>query len=102
MPYKMPNQRILRMQFEDLVYNYEQATLKIRDFLKLGDNPNPKSVFVPQRSMANTQLILKYPQYKKDVEYIESHLSEYLFDFSKYPAPDHTGEMFMGKSNLKK
>lgn len=94
--------KILRIHFEELVYDYEKGTKKIREFLGLTDNPHPQTIFVPNRSMANTQLILKFPQYQKDIEYIEKSLSEYLFDFSNYPAPDHTGEMFMGKSKLNK
>lgn len=102
MPYKDPDHRICRLNFEEMVYDYENATRKIRDFLHLSDNPHPRTVFDPELSINNTQLILKFPQYQKDVEYIERELSEYLFDFSRYPRPNNTGKMFMGKSPLNK
>lgn len=102
MPYKEPDERILRLNFEEMVYDYDKATRKIRKFCNLPENPRPLSVFDPKMSINNTQLILKFPQYKKDVEYIERELPEYLFDFDKFPKPDNTGKMFMGKSPLNK
>lgn len=101
-PYQQPNDRICRLNFEDMVYDYDNATAKVRKFLNLPDNPRPKSVFDPALSVNNTQLILKFPQYQKDVEYIERELPEYLFDFSRFPKPDNLGKMFMGKSPLNK
>lgn len=102
MPYKENNQRVLRMHFEEMVYDYDNATKKIREFLNLGENKKPFSIFDPKLSINNTQLILKFPQYADDVKYIEEHLPEYLFDFSRYPKPDNSGKMFMGKSPLNK
>lgn len=102
MPYKEKNDRILRMHFEEMVYDYPNATKKVREFLNLGENKRPYTVFDPKLSVNNTQLILKFPQYADDVKYIEEHLSEYLFDFSRFPKPDNSGKMFMGKSPLNK
>lgn len=102
MPYKEENARILRMNFEEMVYDYDNATIKIEKFLNLGENKRKLTIFDPRLSINNTQLILKFPQYKDDVKYIEDNLSEYLFDFSRYPKPDNSGEMFMGKSPLNK
>ena len=97
-PYKKPHERVLLLRFEDMVYNYENTTKQIRDFLHLPDNPNPKSVFDPALSMANTQLWKRFPQYQEDIEYIERELPEYLFDFRGCPAPDLNKQMFRGKS----
>jgi len=102
MPYKKDNERILRLHFEEMIYDYDNATSKVRKFCDLPDNPRPFSVFDPKLSVNNTQLVLKFPQYKDDVAYIERELSEYLFDFSRFPKPDNSGEMFMGKSPLNK
>ena len=96
-PYKQVEDRIFRVQFEDMVYNYDEATYRLRKFLSLGDNPAPRSVFNPDKSMANTQVWKRYPQFAKDIEKIESELKEYLFDFSGYPEPDKKAEMFFGK-----
>lgn len=101
-PANPDDERILRIHFEDMVYNYDNATKIIRDFCGLPDNPRPLSIFNPKLSIANTQLILRFPQYAEDVKYIEENLSEFLFDFTKYPTPDNSGKMFMGKSPLNK
>lgn len=97
-PYKEKNERVLLMQFEDLVYNYDSSTKRIRDFLHLGENPNPKKIFDPSLSMANTQVWKRYPEFKSDIDYIEDELKDYLFDFEGYPEPDHNAKMFSGKS----
>ena len=97
-PYKEKNDRILRLQFEEMVYDYDSATKKIRDFLHLPQNPNPKSIFDPALSIANTQVFKRYTQYADDIAYIERELGEYLFDFEKYGEVKITGEMFVGKS----
>lgn len=101
-PYKEPHERILVLQFEDLVYNYDITTKKLRDFLNLPENPNPKSIFDPSLSIANTQVWKRFPQYDNDIKYIEDNLSEYLFDFSGFDVPDPNSKMFFGKSPLHK
>ena len=97
-PYKEKNDRILSIKFEDMVYHYEETTKQIRDFLHLPENPNPKLVFDPAISMPNTQVWKRFPQYAKDIEYIEKELPEYLFDYTGCPEPDKNGKMFSGKS----
>lgn len=97
-PYKEKNERILCLRFEDLVYHYDFATKKLRDFLHLGDNPNPKSIFDPSLSMANTQIWKRFPEFNKDVERIERELKEYLFDYEGCPEPDVNAKMFSGRS----
>ena len=97
-PYLQPHPRILRLRFEDMVYEYDKTTAKLREFLHLSANPHPKSVFDPDLSIANTQVFKRYPQFTEDVKKIEEALPEYLFDFSKYPEPDFSKKMFYGKS----
>ena len=101
-PYKNPNDNILLLHFEELVYDYEAATKKVREFCGLGENPRPLSIFDPKISMPNTQLFLRFPEYQEDMRYIEEQLPEYLFHFENYPKPDLSGEMFEGKSPLNK
>lgn len=97
-PYTIPNERILSLQFEELVYHYDEATKKIQDFLNLPENPNPKSIFDPAISMPNTQVWKRFPQFADDIKYIEQELPEYLFDYTGCPEPDPNGKMFVGKS----
>ncbi len=101
-PYKNEDSRILKIKFEDMVYNYDETTKKINKFCGLGENPRPFTVFNPKLSIANTQLKLRYPEYSDDIKYIEDNLTEYLFNFEDYPTPDISGKMFMGKSPLNK
>lgn len=97
-PYLQDNPRILRLRFEDLVYEYDKTTAILREFLHLPENPRPKSVFDPSLSIANTQVFKRFPQFVEDVKKIEVALPEYLFDFSKYLEPDFSKNMFFGKS----
>lgn len=97
--YNQQTDRILRLKFEDMVYNYDETTAKIDSFLNV-KNVNRKSVFKPEMSAANTNLIRKFPEFAEDVKKIESELSEYLFNFDKYESLDTGGKMFFGKSPL--
>lgn len=97
-PYKDKDERVLRLQFEELVYHYDETTEKIKKFLSLGENPNPKSIFDPSISMPNTQVWKRYPHLAKDIEYIEKELPEYLFNYTGCPEPDFNAPMFVGKS----
>ena len=97
-PYKDPDKNILIIQFEDMVYDYWNTTEKIRKWLCLPENKNQKSVFDPALSIANTQTFKRFPQFADEVKKIEDSLSEYLYDFSRFPTPDLSGEMFFGKS----
>lgn len=101
-PYTEPHERVLSIKFEDMVYHYNETTARLREFLHLPDNPNPKSIFNPAISMPNTQVWKRFPQFAKDVEYIEKELPEYLFDYTGCPEPDPNGKMFYGKSPLNK
>lgn len=94
-PYNDANPRILKVQFEDLVYEYETTSKKIMGFLGLSENKHPKTWFDPSKSIANTQVFKRYPNFTEDIKKIEEALPEYLFDFSKYPAPDFNKEMFL-------
>ncbi len=97
-PYLEDDPRILRIRFEGMVYEYDKTSKLIRDFLKLPENPAPRSVFDPDLSIANTQVFKRFPQFADDVRKIEKELPEYLFDYSPYPEPDLTKRMFYGKS----
>ncbi len=94
-PYTIPNPRILNIRFEDLIYEYENTTQRLRDFLSLPENPKPRTLFNPDLSIANTQVFKRYTQFAEDVHRIEDALPEYLYDFSKYPEPDFSKKMFL-------
>lgn len=85
---------VLYIKFEELVYEYESTTTKIKSFLKLGEHKSPKAHFLPERSMANTRLFDKGCKYNDDIRKIEERLPDYLFDFDKYPNAKAEGDMF--------
>ena len=101
-PYSKPNKRILNIQFEEMVYDYENATKKIRDFCGLNLINRKQTIFVPNRSVNNTRLFEKYQGFDSDIKYIEKELSDYLFDYDKYPRIEAKGGMFYGRSELNK
>lgn len=86
--------RILFIRFEDAIYNYDETVKRIEAFLGCENHAEPKKYFKPEISINNTRLMDRYPQCKKEIEYIEKMLPEYLFDFSKYPKVDYSGVMF--------
>lgn len=88
--------RVLRIRFEELIYEYDESIRKIEQFLHLGEHKRPKTGFNPERSINNTQQIRLHPEDKKEIEYIERELPEYLFPFEKYPNAQFKGKPFYG------
>lgn len=97
-PYKESHERVLSLKLGDLIYKYDETTKRLRDFLKLPENPHPKSIFDPSVSMANTQLWLRFPEFENDVNYIEQELQEYLYDYSGCPKPGPDSKIFEDRS----
>lgn len=77
--------RVVRINFEDMIYNYEETSRKLIDFvgLKPENHIRKKTVFVPEKSKQNTKVYVNYPVYKSDIEYIESELEEFLYNYPK-------------------
>lgn len=73
------------VRFEDLIYKYEQTTKEIVDWIgiDISHHVKPFSHFDPQKSINNTRLWVKYPQYQREIAEIESFLSQYLYDYSE-------------------
>ena len=75
------NECVMRIMFEDLIYHFEDTERRIIAFLDLKkENQNGPIRFNPDISIKNTRLWEKYPEYEDDVKYIETHLSEFLYD----------------------
>lgn len=82
--YESEGPDILRIQFEDLIYNYESISSTIKLFLGLPTKTdNEFRFFVPQKSLNNTQLFQRYSEFKQDIEKIEQALPEYLYPFDR-------------------
>ena len=77
------DRHIIYMNFEDLIYRYDETVKLVESFtgLKKSDHTKKFTRLNPKKSVNNTQLWKRYPKYQKDIEYIEKELKEYLYDF---------------------
>lgn len=89
------NDKLLYINFEDLVYRYDQTVREIEDFLNLDSNDHIYKLqnFDPKKSMKNTQTYEICEKYKREAEKIESKLKSYLYDFP-YPSNTRIEDMF--------
>lgn len=79
---EFPHKKIMRLAFEDLVYNYEETLKKLLDFLELPPHLHKfkKKYFIPEISRKNTKLWTYPHKYKDEIELIELELYEYCYD----------------------
>lgn len=83
---KLPNTEYrLSLNFEDIIYKYDETIERIQNFINLGNHTNPKTRFIPEVSINNTQLVNLYPEYSDDIAKIEAALPDSLYPFEKYP-----------------
>ena len=75
-------QKIMYVQFEDLIYNYEETTNKIKKWIGLSEkNHNQKyQKFNPDISIKNTRYWVQHSEYKEEADYIAKELPEYLYN----------------------
>lgn len=89
---------ILRIKFEDAIYDYEYTRKKLLDFCEVSNEMQSiqYKCFDPKKSINNTQVWERYPGHREELEYIENHLLEYCYDFEeKSDEPDYqNGQMF--------
>ncbi len=77
--------KVLRFQFEDLIYKYEEAIESIKNFVGpvLGNHAKPKEFFKPEVSIANTNVFGKFPEDAEAIKQIEKELPEFLYHFEE-------------------
>ena len=70
------------IQFEDLIYKYDEKINQILDILRLDETAHSKkkTMFNPQKSINNTQLFM-LNKYREEAKIIERELPEFLYDF---------------------
>ncbi|MEG0694876.1 MAG: sulfotransferase domain-containing protein [Erysipelotrichaceae bacterium] len=75
--------KVLRIHFEDLIYNYDQSIQMICDFCEFSiDNQvNKRKSFNPDVSINNTQLFRLNKEFEKEADIIKEKLAEYIYDF---------------------
>lgn len=76
--------KVMFIQFEDLIYNYDLTLKKISFFtgVDLSHHIEKKKQFDPSISIKGTNLVSKYPKYENSAKYIKDHLNEYIYHFS--------------------
>ncbi len=74
---------VIKIQFEDLIYNYEETTEAILDHfkIKLSDHKAKGRYFKKEVSQGNTALWVKLPEYVREAKIIEKKLGQYCYDF---------------------
>lgn len=92
------NSTVMRIRFEDLIYEYESTRDNIIKFCGLSSEKCSKKrqVFRPELSINNTQVWKRFEKSREEAEEIRRRLPEYCYDFdSKDMKPDYqSGKMF--------
>lgn len=92
---KSKSSNVLYVNFEDLIYNYESTTEKIKNFIGIdSEHVHKGKIFRPSLSINNTNLKVRYPQYAEQISVIEKELKEYLYNFELYSDKKPTGKPF--------
>ena len=87
------NDHIMYLQFEDIIYHYDEVVKKVEEFTHLDskDHIHKFERLNPKRSFYNTQIYLRNKKWEKDIKKIEELLPEFLYDFSKVKEEDVVG-----------
>lgn len=86
--------KLLSIQFEDLIYKYEETAKIIEDFLGINKHVRIKEAFNPGISINNTQLMERYPQYEKDIKKITTELKPFLYNYENCQYQRTTSKVF--------
>lgn len=75
--------KVLRLHFEDLIYNYDESVNKVINHLGFSKEMhiNKKKRFNPDLSIRNTQIFNSSNKYNYEIKIIETELKEYLYNF---------------------
>lgn len=77
------SKHVLRVKFEELVYNYSDSVYRIERFLGLDSKEHIKKrqFFNPDISIENTQVFSVCDEWNNEIEVIEKELSGFIYDF---------------------
>ncbi|HAT4217980.1 hypothetical protein P5E41_10250 [Clostridium perfringens] len=78
---KYNSENTILIQFEDLIYHYDETIQKIMTWVGISaeHHEKAKQYFNPDKSINNTKLWEKYPQYIDEIRKLEELLPEYLY-----------------------
>ena len=93
---ELQNKEVYFIQFEDLVYRYEDTCKKVFKFINIDEQYHVRkfNCFNPDISKNNTQLWLKHKEFNREMEYIKNNLNEYLYDYTDLPMHEFTNNTF--------
>lgn len=83
--FDLPN-NAMRIQFEDMIYHYNETREKICNFVGVDINSDCKqfSCFDPKKSVNNTQLLKRFKKInEEEINMIRTRLKKYCYDFPK-------------------
>ncbi len=83
-----PNAMIIN--FEDLVYDYENTIHKLEKFIGIDSSKHikVKTHFIPEKSIENTQVFLCKPEWKCIADKIASEIPDLIYDFPYKRCPN--------------
>ena len=81
------NKRILKVQFEDLIYQLDKTKKEIFDFCEVKDAEYQSQLF-PEKSINNTQTFRLNGKWNEEVKVIEERLKDYLYKFPYERTPE--------------
>ena len=92
---KCEDHRILNIQFEDLIYHYDETVKRIEKHCGLKEKQHDllHQYFKPEKSIKNTQVYTLRKEWKEEIKLIEKELPEYCYDFP-YANETDISEMF--------
>lgn len=76
---------VLKINFEDMIYAYENTTKRIMEFLGLSetDHTHRQEYFIPDISKQNTRIWERNDEYRKIANQIADNLPDYLYPYSQ-------------------
>lgn len=81
---KPDTENSISLNFEDLIYNYEETIAKISKLVNLGKHVYQNKYFNPEISKNNTQLFRLFTKYSHEIGKIEKELPDALYNFDKF------------------
>ena len=84
--YDEDNERVLRVNLEQMIFEYDKTLDLIVKFLglKKENHTSKQKYFNPERSIKGTQLYKKILGHDDEIKYIENELKDFLSDFESY------------------
>ena len=79
----MPKGRAILIQFENLLYKYDETVKKIEDFIGLDSKNHTRkgTKLIIKKSAQNTKLWEKYPEDKAAMDIIQKRLEKYCYQY---------------------